>query len=191
MSEALDYIRSAKLEGGVEYEDMLGDVIFSGRGLSTTAERKSVQNVVGKALELMTVEALGFTHLNVEGADIVSHEHKVIAELKNRHNTLNHGGRQRLIRVMKNLTLNEYVGYDKYIVVFHPKAPGLQRNIGQAITEISAMKFFHKFGVDFSEVYLDLVKEVAESFGVEVPETTPYYRDVVFKLRKTYKKKKV
>ncbi|MFA5626153.1 MAG: Eco47II family restriction endonuclease [Thiohalomonadaceae bacterium] len=191
MSKALDYIKTLTIPTGELFEDLLAGVISDGLGGLSESQRKTVQNHVGKLMEIMTAEALGFTHLDIEGADIVSHDRKVIAEIKNRYNTLNHGGRQRIIRVMKDLTLSdEFRGYDKYLVIVHPRTPGYQRNIGQAITEITAAKFFKRFDGDFRASYMALLEEVSAWFGVTVPEITEYYDKVVFAERKSRRKKK-
>lgn len=186
MSKAFDYIINLPLmEPSAPYEDMLGDVLFKGMRLATPEERKSLQNTVGKVLEILTADALGFEHLDIEGADVASDSHMVIAELKNRHNTLNHGGKQRIIRVMKDLTLSDkFRGYEKNLVIFHPKTAGMQKSLGQAVTEISAAKFFHRYGESFEDHYMNLVYRVADWYGVPKPEPSEYYREVVFPVRK-------
>lgn len=189
MSLALDYLTSLDMSSlaSDEYEDLLSYIVSSTLSFNPQ-QRKAFQNHVGKMMELLCAEELGFEHLNIEGADIVNREKGVLAEIKNRHNTMNGGSKKRLIRVMKNLTLtDEFRGYDKYIIIIHPKVAGYERNIGQAITEISASKFFNKYNVSFRDAYIRLLDEVATLYGVETPNLTTYYEDVVFPTRKKRK----
>lgn len=188
--KALEYIKGIQCPEVEEYPDLFGELISEGVMAYSPAQRKSIQNNVGELMERLLAEALGFDYTNIEGADITSDTHQIIAEVKNRHNTLNGGGRQRVIRVMKDLTLSDrYRGYKKYLVIVHPKTVGLEKPIGQAITEISAAKFCKKFGVDFREKYLELLDQTAAHYGLAMPEIPSYYEEIVFSTRKSRRKR--
>ena len=193
--KALDFIKTISCPGTEDFQDIIGDIISEGVGALTPAKRKSIQNHVGKAMEFLLAEILDFDHTDISGADITCDKRKVIAEVKNRFNTLSGGkggGRASITQEMKKLTLTpRYRNYKKYLVVVHPNSIGLERKISNAVTEISAAKFCKKFGVDFKEKYLELASITAAHYGVDVPEVTDYYDRVVFSTRKVSRRKKV
>jgi hypothetical protein len=82
---------------------------------------------------------IGGFHQNIIGAvkgwenrktgsvvDVVSHEHKVIAEVKNKHNTLSGGKRSDQYENLEKLVMQKasrYHGYTAYFVTIIPKSP--------------------------------------------------------------------
>lgn len=82
---------------------------------------------------------IGGFHQNILGAvkgwenmktgsvvDVVSHEHKVIAEVKNKHNTLSGGKRSDQYENLEKLVMQKasrYHGYTAYFVTIIPKSP--------------------------------------------------------------------
>lgn len=192
--KALNFIQTIKCPDTEDFQDIMGDIISEGVGARTPAKRKSIQNHVGKSMEFLLAEALDFEHTDISGADITCHKRKVIAEVKNRFNTLSGGkggGRAGITKQMKKLTgTDKYKNYTKYLVVVHPNSIGLERKITNAVTEISAAKFCKKFGVDFREKYLELAEKAAAHYGISMPEVTEYYEKVVFSTRKVSRKKR-
>lgn len=192
MGLAMEYIKTIRKPEVHDFDDLLGSVIAVGLGVKTPAERKSVQNNVGSVIERHLADILEFEFPNIEGADLSSDGYKVIVEVKNRHNTLNAGGKERVKVAMKRLTglHGRFHGYEKFLVIVHPRTAGHMHKLGNGITEISAARFCHTYGVNFRKEYLRLVREVAAFYGVDVPTIPKYYDDVVFKVRKRTRRRR-
>ncbi len=116
---------------------------------------------------------IGGFHQNILGAvkgwenmktgsvvDVVSHEHKVIAEVKNKHNTLSGGKRSDQYENLEKLVMQKasrYHGYTAYFVTIIPKSPerfdrpftpseketGARVQDNPLIREIDGSSFYH------------------------------------------------
>lgn len=191
MTDAFDYIKSVTKPDASDYEDLLGSVISIGLGVTSNSQRQSLQGVVGKAMEFLLVGILDMEHENLAGADLVCHKRKIVAEVKNRHNTLNRNSAKGMYDTIERFeSEGRYKGYERYLVIVHPKSSGLFIERQHGVIEISAALFCNMFGVSFEKHYLELVRKTANFYNVPMPDITPYYRDVVFSFKPSTRRRK-
>lgn len=111
-------------------------VLFEMAGFSTDYQQwilneklrqsqKSLSNRVGTFHEEILGNLNGWLRLN-DQVDIVSEEQKIIAEIKNKHNTIKGSDRKRYYDSFKELVMpknQKYKGYTAYLVEIIPKSP--------------------------------------------------------------------
>lgn len=85
--------------------------------------QKSLQNAVGEFHQavLGTFEGWESTGNSGGSIDLVCHERKIIAEVKNKHNTMNSSSAEAVHQKFVSLLRYNYVGYTAYIVKILPK----------------------------------------------------------------------
>lgn len=90
--------------------------------------QKTLQNSVGDFHQQILGSAKGWSNHEVgKIIDIASDEHKIIAEIKNKHNTLSGGRLASLYQDLDGLVMpknSRYKGYTAYYVQIIPKRPG-------------------------------------------------------------------
>ena len=89
--------------------------------------QKSLQNHVGQFHQDILGSVKGWENMNTGSVvDLVSHERKVIAEVKNKYNTLSGGKRSDQYSNLEKLVMQKasrYHGYTSYFVTVIPKSP--------------------------------------------------------------------
>ena len=89
--------------------------------------QKSLQNQVGDFHQSILGSMEGWENLNTGSVvDLVSHPRKIIAEVKNKHNTLTGGKRSDQYHNFEKLVMQKasrYRGYTAYLVTVIPKEP--------------------------------------------------------------------
>lgn len=90
--------------------------------------QKTMQNQVGLFHQIILGSVQGWDDLEVgQGVDLVCHEKKVIAEVKNKHNTVTGGKLADQYYSLERLVTpktSQYKGYKSYFVTIIPKKPG-------------------------------------------------------------------
>ncbi len=83
--------------------------------------QKSIQNIVGELHEVVLGTVSGYENLNVgKVIDLVSHEYKVIAEIKNKFNTTKGNHKVELYDAIKSQLDDKYQNYVGYYVEILP-----------------------------------------------------------------------
>ncbi|MEQ8470651.1 MAG: Eco47II family restriction endonuclease [Marinoscillum sp.] len=93
----------------------------------TRQAQKTLQNHTGDFHQNILGSVKGWDNLSTGNEmDLVSHDQKVLAELKNKHNTVKGSDLSGLYKSMENLVMNKssvYKGYTAYYVTIIPKKP--------------------------------------------------------------------
>ncbi len=97
------------------------------RGELMRQAQKALQNQVGDFHQSILGSMRDWENLNTGSVvDLVSHPRKIIAEVKNKHNTLSGGKRSDLYHNLEKLVMQKasrYRGYTSYLVTVIPKEP--------------------------------------------------------------------
>ena len=87
----------------------------------TRQTQKSIQNIVGELHEIVLGTIDGYENLKVgKVIDVISSKHKLIAEIKNKHNTTKGNHRVEIYDSLKTQLDTEYKGYSGYYVEILP-----------------------------------------------------------------------
>lgn len=123
--------------------------------------QKTLLNHIGGFHQNVLGAVKGWENMNTGAVvDLVSHEHKVIAEVKNKHNTLSGGKRSDQYENLEKLVMQKasrYHGYTAYFVTIIPKSPerfdrpftpseketGAKVQENALIREIDGSSFYH------------------------------------------------
>lgn len=88
--------------------------------------QKTLQNRIGAFHQTILGSMKGWTSLPVGGiVDVVNEERKIIAEIKNKYNTMNAASANNLYKALDSMVsdkLQTYVGYQAYVVHIVPKS---------------------------------------------------------------------
>ena len=81
------------------------------------------------------------------GYDLMNNERKIIAEVKNKHNTMNASNREQVINELSTALKQKGYGWIAYLVIIIPKKPnryetGIQTTGGRDIREIDGASFY-------------------------------------------------
>lgn len=86
--------------------------------------QKTLQNTIGNLHQKLLANIEGVQDLGVgEVVDIVCHNKKIIAEIKNKHNTTKGNHKKEIYDDMVSLLANKYIGYTGYYVEIIPNKP--------------------------------------------------------------------
>lgn len=89
--------------------------------------QKSLQNAIGVFHQNILGSITDWQNLSTGAViDVVNHKQHVIAEIKNKHNTLNAAGKTKLYEQLENLVMpkgQQYKGFTAYYVEIIPKSP--------------------------------------------------------------------
>lgn len=88
---------------------------------SKRLRQKTLQNHIGKLHEVAISCFPGWS-LSDSTADVENTEKKIIAEIKNKHNTMNSSSALATYRKLEQLVDGSYTGYQSYVVQIIPKA---------------------------------------------------------------------
>ena len=103
---------------GIDYETWL-------KSETTRQAQKTLQNHIGDFHQNILGYSIGWTNMKVGSVvDLVSHEHKIIAEIKNKHNTISGGKLSDLYYSLDGLISPKssiYKGFIAYYVTIIPK----------------------------------------------------------------------
>jgi len=95
------------------------------KGEQTRQSQKTLQNHVGDFHQSVLGNVKGWDNLKTGSVmDVVSHQHKVIAEIKNKHNTVKGSDLSGLYKSMESAVMTKssiYRGYSAYYVTVIPK----------------------------------------------------------------------
>ena len=95
----------------------------------TRQTQKSIQNIVGELHEIVLGTVDGYENLKVgKVIDLISHEDKLIAEIKNKHNTTKGNHKVEIYDSLKTQLDKEYQGYTGYYVEILPPASSKKYN---------------------------------------------------------------
>ena len=84
--------------------------------------QKTLQNAIGEFHQDVLESVPGWSNPGRGGGyDVISHEHKIIAELKNKFNTLNSSSAESTFRKLSKYIDEQYQGYVGYVVFIVPK----------------------------------------------------------------------
>jgi len=85
-------------------------------------QQKTLQNSIGNFHERVIGAVVGWENLAVgQVVDIVNHEKKIIAEIKNKHNTTKGNHKKDIYDDIDNVLASHYMGYTGYYVEILPK----------------------------------------------------------------------
>lgn len=85
-------------------------------------DQKTLQNAIGNFHQNILGDIKGWNNLGVGGGlDVINKNKKIVAEIKNKHNTLNGEGKVAIYDKLKNKLKKDYLGYVGYYVEIIPK----------------------------------------------------------------------
>lgn len=87
--------------------------------------QKTLSNAIGAFHETLLGSIAGWEVLNNGGLDLVSTEHRIVAEIKNKHNTVKGSDRVRIYDLLEKKVMDkgqQYEGYTAYFVEIIPKS---------------------------------------------------------------------
>lgn len=117
--------------------------------------QKTMQNAIGDFHEDILGSVEGWEGLEKKGIDIMSHEKKIVAEIKNKHNTMKGDTKQKIYDVLQkavtSVEYKNYLGYAVHIIPnkknpvdreFTPSYEGKHRPKNKLIREIDGFSFY-------------------------------------------------
>lgn len=102
---------------GISFEDWLG--LEKSRQV-----QKTLQNAVGDFHQNILGSVDGWENPGRGGGyDLINRDRKILAEIKNKHNTMNSSSAESTYRKLESYLKNDYKGYTSYVVFVVPKYP--------------------------------------------------------------------
>lgn len=156
---------------------------------TTRQAQKTLQNHIGEFHQIILGSVNGWENMKTgQEIDLCSHNRKIIAEIKNKYNTISGGQLGNLYTVLNNLVMNKssrYKDYTAYYVMIIPKSPerfdleftpsdktkGTKFTAHKNVRVIDGASFYDlvtKQTDSLSKLYAILPKVIAKCSGVKI-----------------------
>ena len=133
----------------------------------------AISSAIGRFHQGVLGAVHGFVDLNA-GYDVESRSRKILAEIKNKHNTMNAANRERIVETLK-IALRSRPGYKGYLVAIIPKRPERYTNeLGGRLYETDGASFYELVTGDRNA--LKQLYGIVEDRLCSVPDIAGYCR---------------
>lgn len=142
---------------------------------SIASVSSSISSAVGKFHQSVLGQIHGFKDHDA-GYDIESEDRQLLAEIKNKHNTMNAGTREKVEADLRT-AVRMKPGYTGYLVIIIPKHPSrYQRELGNRVYEVDGSSFY-ELATDEPTALRDLYEALAARLCAQLPDIADYCRE--------------
>ena len=135
-----------------------------------------VSSAIGNFHQDVLSRAPGFIDHNA-GYDIENPERKIIAEIKNKHNTMNSKNKTEVITSLRTTVMSK-PGYTAYLVIILPKtAKRYEKQLDDRVVELDGSSFYD-LATGHPKALLELYQHLEARLPVMAPEIAKYCQDM-------------
>lgn len=132
----------------------------------------SVASAIGDFHQRVLGKVSGFVNHDA-GYDIESFRRKILAEIKNKHNTMNASNRTAVVNNLKTM-LSAKPGYDAYLVIIVPSKPERYHiTLGRNLHEVDGASFY-EMATGSKSALQDLHRVLANELCASIPKILTY-----------------